>query len=521
MKVVKKMTENHNENNSLQNNEPLAEAEVPDESKAETNSAEQKEGNNSRWVRIKPFHFVMLLFFVVFLTAGITTFALAFGDEKVVEVGVPPRSEFNKLFEAYDILKKEYYDEIDQEALVDGAINGMMEALGDPYSDYMNQAEAESFHMGISSSFQGIGAEIQEKDGNIMVVSPIKGSPAEKAGLKPQDIILAVDGESISGYSATEAVNLIRGEKGTEVTLTIQRPGTEENMEITITRDEIPIQTVYGEMINDKIGKIQITSFSQNTTDELKQTIKDLEEQGMEGLVLDIRQNPGGLLTQAVSISSLFVPKDEVLFQVESKDGKVEQFVSAEENPIDIPTVVVIDEGSASASEILAAAVSESAGIPLVGKTTFGKGTVQTAFDFEDKSNMKLTSAKWLTPSGEWIHEKGVKPDYEVSLPEYAFLPYINPETELKESIQSKDVENAEKMLEVIGFNPGKVDGLFDENTKNAVLALQKEAKLEETGVLASDTTVELMNRFSTAIQENDPQIKKAIEVVTETLTKE
>ncbi|SNX68332.1 carboxyl-terminal processing protease [Bacillus oleivorans] len=519
MKVVKKMTENHNENNNLQNNEPLTEAEVKDETAEQ--ATEQKEGNGSRWVRIKPFHFVMLLFFVVFLTAGITTFALAFGDEKVVEVGVPTRTEFNKLFEAYDILKKEYYDELDQEALVDGAINGMMEALGDPYSDYMNQAEAESFHMGISSSFQGIGAEIQEKDGYIMVVSPIKGSPAEKAGLKPQDIILAVDGESISGYSATEAVNLIRGEKGTDVILTIQRPGAEETMDITITRDEIPIQTVYGEMINDSIGKVQITSFSQNTTDELRETIQELEEQGMEGLVLDIRQNPGGLLTQAVSISSLFVPKDEILFQVETKDGKVEQFVSAEENPIDIPVVVVIDEGSASASEILAAAVSESAGIPLVGKTTFGKGTVQTAYDFDDKSNIKLTSAKWLTPSGEWIHEKGVKPDYEVSLPEFAFLPYINPETELKESIQSKEVETAEKMLEVIGYNPGKVDGLFDENTKNAVLALQKAAKLEETGILSSDTTVELMNRFSASIQENDTQIQKAVEVITANMAKQ
>ncbi|WP_343800161.1 S41 family peptidase [Bacillus carboniphilus] len=484
----------------------------------ESENPEEPKENITRWVRIKPFHFVMLLFFVVFLTAGITTFALAFGDEKVVEVGVPTRTEFNKLFKAYDLLKDEYYDELDQTDIVDGAINGMLDALGDPYSDYMNQKEAENFHMNISSSFQGIGAEIQEKDGFIMVVAPIKGSPAEEAGLKPQDLIIAVDGKSISGYSATEAVTIIRGEKGTKVTLTIQRAGTDQPMDITITRDEIPIKTVYGEMINDHIGKIQITSFSTNTTEELKEALKELEAKGMKGLVLDIRQNPGGLLTQAVSVSSMFVPKGELLFQVEHNDGSIEQFASSESNPLDLPVVVVIDEGSASASEILAGAVSESAGIPLVGKTSFGKGTVQTAFDFEDGSNIKLTSAKWLTPNGNWIHEKGVKPDYEVSLPEFAFLPFLNPDLQLKESMQSQEVKTAETMLQVIGLEPGEVDGFFDEATKNAVLTLQKEAGLEETGILTAETTIELMSRLSVKIQESDTQVNKAVELLQQDL---
>lgn len=520
MKVVKTMTENKNE--EVQNQELTDEVNENNQVENEPTESMTEEKDGSKWVRIKPFHFVMLLFFVVFLTAGITTFALAFGDEKVVEVGVPtPRTEFNKLYKAYDLLKEEYYDDLNNSKLVDGAINGMLEALGDPYSDYMNEDEAENFHMNISSSFEGIGAEIQEKDGFIMVVSPIKGSPAEEAGIKPQDLIIAVDGKSLSGYSATDAVTLIRGEKGTKVTLTIQRPGTEQPIEITITRDEIPIKTVYGEMINESIAKVQITSFSDNTTMELTETLNQLEEQGMKGLVLDIRQNPGGLLTQAVSISNLLVPKGETLFQVEYSDGSIEKFASAEENPIDIPVVVVIDEGSASASEILASAVSESAGIPLVGKTTFGKGTVQTAYDFDDGSNIKLTSAKWLTPEGDWIHEKGIKPDYEVSLPEYAFLPFINPESELKESMQSQEVKTAESMLEALGYKPGEVDGFFDEATKTAVLSLQKDAGLKETGILTGETTFELMSQLSILLQENDTQINKAVDLIQKSLKTE
>ena len=184
-----------------------------DNDQQQTNN-ESKENNSSGFIQIRKFQFVMLIFFLVFATAGITTFALAFGDEKAVNVGVPERSEFQKLFEAYDALNNEYYKDLEQDDLVNGAINGMLESLEDPYSDYMNEEEAKRFEESITSSFEGIGAEIQEKDGHIMIVSPIKGSPAEKAGLRPNDKILEVDGESIQGLSVTDAVLKIRGEKG-------------------------------------------------------------------------------------------------------------------------------------------------------------------------------------------------------------------------------------------------------------------------------------------------------------------
>lgn len=467
---------------------------------------------HSSFIKMKKFKFVMLLFFLVFATAGITTFALAFGDEKAVNVGVTERSEFQKLYEAYDKLNENYFKDLDQDTLVNGAINGMLDSVGDPYSDYMNVEEAEKFQESISSSFEGIGAEIQEKEGYISIVSPIKGSPAEKAGLQPNDTITKVDDKSIQGMSVTDAVLLIRGEKGTKVTLTIQRPGQDKPMQVTITRDEIPIETVYAEMKKNGVAEIQITSFSENTYKELTEALNEMNDKGMKKLVLDLRQNPGGLLDQAVKISNLFVPEGEVLFQVEDSNGKVEKYVSESGQKIDVPTAVLVDNGSASAAEILAAAVSESNDIPLVGTKTFGKGTVQTAETFQDGSNMKFTTAKWLTPDGNWIHEKGITPDIEVKMPEYAQLPYINPEKELKESDLSDQVKTAEQMLNALDLNPGNVDGYYDEDTTKAVKQFQEKNEIEVTGTLNAETTVKLMSNLRDKLKENDPQVKKAIE---------
>ncbi|MBT2662470.1 S41 family peptidase [Bacillus sp. ISL-45] len=483
------------------------------------NKATETETKNS-FLRIKKFHFAMLLFFLVFLTAGITTFALAFGEDKPAVQVIREREEFAKLYDAYDTLKNDYFEEVDQEKLINGAIDGMLESLDDPYSDYMSQEDAKNFHQSLSSSFEGIGAEIQERDGFIFIVTPLKGSPAEKAGLQPEDKIMSVDGKSVQGMSTTEAVALIRGEKGTDVKLSILRQGGEKPVDVTITRDTIPIETVYGEMLDDGVAKVQITNFSQNTANELVNILNDLQKQGMKGLVLDLRQNPGGLLDQAIKISSLFVPEGEILFQVEDRAGNVKKYASENENKNNLPLVVIIDKGSASASEILAGAVSESAGVPLVGEKSFGKGTVQRAEDFSDGSNMKLTTEKWLTPEGNWIHKKGIKPDHEVSMPEYASLPFIDPETELKESTASEQVKAAQKMLKALGFDPGREDGFYDEKTKEAVIAFQKSKELEETGILKGSSTIELMNALREQIKNEDPQIQKAIEVLKQEMNK-
>nr|WP_249305805.1 S41 family peptidase [Lederbergia citrea] len=481
-----------------------------EEEKNLENSSEQQ-----TYIRMKKFKFIMLIFILVFSTAGITLGALSFGDEKAVNVGIPERKEFSKLYKAYDVLEGKYFQGIDNEILINGAIEGMVKSLDDPYSDYMSKEDNEKFQESISSSFEGIGAEIQEQKGNIVVVSPIKGSPAEKAGIMPNDKIITVDDKSIQGMSVSEAVLLIRGKKGTKVSLSIHRPGKKEEIKVTLIRDEIPINTVYSEMLKNGVAKISITSFSSHTDKDLASALDEMKDKGMKSLILDLRRNPGGLLDQAISISNLFVPNGNKLFQVAYRDGSIEEFVAKDGKKITVPTAVLIDGGSASAAEILAAAVSESANVPLIGEKSFGKGTVQTTEEFSDGSNIKYTMAKWLTPSGTWIHKKGIKPDIKVLLPDYANLPYIDPEIELKKSSMSNEVKAAKEMLKVLGYNPGKVDAYYNEETEKAVKEFQKAEKLKVTGILSGETTNELMTKLRDHLQKNDPQVKKAVEVLT------
>ena len=468
------------------------------------------------FIRMKTFYFIMLVFTLIIATVGITVFALTFGEDKAVEVNSPERQEFQKLYSAYDQIEAQYFEDVEEEALINGAINGMVEALGDPYSDYMDENEAAQFMEGISSSFEGIGAEVQERNGYVTVVSPIKNSPAEKAGVLPNDQILEVDGESIQGFSTTEAVMLIRGEKGTEVTLTIQRGENADPIDITIVRDEIPIETVYAEMVNDQVAHINITSFSENTYEELQQAIADMEEQGMEAAVLDVRQNPGGLLNTALDISNLFVEEGKEMFEVQAKGEEPEVYLATGGDKLDVPVTLLIDGGSASASEILAGAMSESAGVTLVGEKTFGKGTVQTANDLSDGSNLKFTTAKWLTPDGNWIHEEGIEPDEVVPYPEYASLPFLDTSVELKDGSISEQVQTAEKMLDALGFDVGEIDGVFEEEMEQAVTEFQEENDLEADGVLNEETMYAVMDQLREKINTEDPQLQEATDILME-----
>lgn len=474
------------------------------------------EESPSHTIKMKTFSFIMLVFLLIIATAGLTVFALTFGDDKAVEVNSPERREFEKLYTAYDQIQNQYFEEVDRDVLVNGAINGMVDSLEDPYSDYMNEEEASQFLEGISSSFQGIGAEVQERGGYVTVVSPIKNSPAEKAGVQPNDQILAVDGESIQGFTTTEAVMLIRGEKGTEVTLTIQRGENTEPLDITIVRDEIPIETVYAEMIGDNVAHIQVTSFSEDTYQELLDAIEDMEAEGMEAVVMDVRQNPGGLLDVALDISNLFIEDGKPLFEVQAKGAEPEIYMSSPGTKIEVPVTLLIDGGSASASEILAGAMNESADIQLVGEKTFGKGTVQTANDLQDGSNLKFTTAKWLTPDGNWIHEKGIEPDIEVAYPEYASLPVLDTSLELQDGVISDQVETAEQMLEALGYDVGDVDGVFEEQMTEAVETFQEENELEVTGILTGDSTFAVMDALRQKIEDEDPQLLEAKNILME-----
>ncbi|WP_368657220.1 S41 family peptidase [Metabacillus halosaccharovorans] len=424
---------------------------------------------------------------------------------------------FGKLRKTYEILQANYYEKVDTDQLVEGAIKGMVESLEDPYSVYMDVEEAKSFSENISSSFEGIGAEVQESNGNIMVVSPIKGSPAEEAGIKPKDIILKVDDKSVEGLSVNEAVMNIRGEKGTKVNLLIQRAGVGE-LTFTIKRDTIPLETVYSEVLDGNIGKIQITKFSETTGKELASALEELQNKKVKGLILDLRQNPGGLMDQALLMSDLFVPKGKNIMQVEDRTGAKEIYKAENDKDVDLPITVLIDGGTASAGEIMASALNESAGIPLVGEKTFGKGTVQTANGFDDNSSVKYTTAKWLTPDGTWIHDKGIEPTVKAELPDYANLPYINPENELKSGDSNAEVNAAQQMLKALGYTEVSVKGYFDEATEKVVKQFQEDNKLTVNGIITKDTTIKLMELIQKKIQENDTQLEKAISVLKENM---
>lgn len=468
-----------------------------------------------KFLRMKPFTLLMMMFLTILLTAGLTILALTFGEKKVVEVKVPiEREEFKKLYEAYDELNAKYYVDIDSNAVVNGAINGMFDALEDPYSDYMSKEEADNFNHGLSSSFQGIGAEIQERNGYITVVAPIKNSPAEKAGILPGDTITAVDGKSIQGYSASDAVMMIRGEKGTPVKLTIKRGESAKTINVTIIRDDIPIETVYGTMLEGNIAHIQITTFSKDTAKELLTLLTDYEKQGMKGIILDVRQNPGGYLDQAILIADLFVPEGKAIVQVQQKDSQPEVTYAKDGKKFEQPLVVLIDSGSASSSEILAGALSESAGAKLVGLTTFGKGTVQTVNPLQDGSSAKFTTGKWLTPNGNWVNDGGIQPDVEVSYPSYASLPALDASVEYKEGMTGEEVKAVEEMLTAVGYQAGKVDGIFDAQTSKAVIALQKAAQLQATGILTGDTAYALLDALRDKMKKEDPQLLQASKIL-------
>lgn len=433
--------------------------------------------------------------------------------------------DFEKIQAVYDTLMTDYYQGVDEETLIEGAITGMTESVGDPYTQYLNVEESSSLDESISASFEGIGAEVMKQGDNVMIVSPIAGSPAEEAGLQPNDVILKADDQELSGMTLNEAVSHIRGEKGSEVILTIRRGET--TFEVTVVRDTIPVETVIYQLDEEDptIGYITITSFSSPTYDDLIAAIEDLREQGAVSFVFDVRQNPGGLLQAGMKISNLFLGNGDIILQTQEKDQEPVSIVADDSTMGDFkvtePSVLLVDEGSASASEILAGAVSESGNVKLVGSKTFGKGTVQNVAAFDDNSELKITIAKWLTPSGEWINEKGIQPDVEVALPEYANLLIIDSTKTYQLGDVSQEVENLEKVLDALGYSVATVDGYFDETTQEAVKQFQTDQKLTVDGIVTAETATQLVESLRTLIEENDTQYEAAIKELQSTKTSE
>ncbi|WP_152655235.1 S41 family peptidase [Oceanobacillus sp. CFH 90083] len=427
-------------------------------------------------------------------------------------------ADLNKISQTFDLIKSNYIEDVDDNELVEGAIEGMLSTLEDPHTSYLDSEMMKQFNEQIESSFEGIGAEVSEVDGYITIVSPMKESPAEKAGLRPNDQVLSVDGESIEGLNVNEAVAKIRGEKGTDVVLEIQRSGVSDSFEVTIQRDTIPVETVYSEIHTEDgkdTGVIQITNFSEHTGEEFEEQLTDLENQGIDGLVIDVRGNPGGLLDVAEEILQQFVPSDMPYLQIEDADGNTEEYVSDLDEEKDYPISVLIDEGSASASEIIAVAMKEL-DYDIVGETSFGKGTVQQAIPLGDDSSVKMTTFKWLSPNGVWIDGDGVEPTIEQKQDDYYYsIPIqVTDDEPLTFDHTSEAVANMQVMLSGLGYDTGRTDGYFNEETENAVEEFQDDNDLEVTGEVDEETGGLIETQVIEKIRdgEDDRQLERSLE---------
>lgn len=470
---------------------------------------------------------LILLLISMVLSASATYFLLNWRWEERVreqqdlleipEGGAQENQDYlEKIGNAFHLIKTQYVGEVNEEKLTEGAIQGMLTVLNDPYSVYMNREEASRFSESLDSSFEGIGAEITKIDGKIIIVSPLKNSPAEKAGLKPYDQILKVDGADVTNKELNEVTLKIRGKKGTKVVLEILRNGLEKPISVEVKRDTIPIETVYSsleEANGKKIGYIEITSFSRDTGEEFADHLKKLERKKIAGLIIDVRGNPGGLLTSVEEIASQLITGDKPIVQIEKKDGERETIFSKLKKRKGYPIAVLTDEGSASASEILAAALKEGEGYPVIGERTFGKGTVQQQISLGDGSNMKLTMYKWLTPNGNWIHGKGIEPDVEVEQPALFHLQPLQLKGILKRDMNDEQIKQAQFILKELGYEPGRTDGYFDETTEAAVKVFQHDNRLPETGVI-DGKTAKAMEKVILEEKENkanDRQLKTSL----------
>ena len=355
---------------------------------------------------------VIVTAFGTFVAAN--TVAISLGNKVVIaKDDFETVKSMDKLLSLKEYIKGSYVEGAEDNKLIEGAIKGMFESLGDPYSVYMTKEEFKNFNESTKGSYGGIGVIVtRSEDGYVTVVAPIEDTPGEKAGLKTNDRIIKVDDKDVIGIELEAAVTLMKGKKGTEVKLTVMRDDVKEPKEFNITREEIILKTIKSNMMENNIGYIRISMFDEDTGVEFKKALTALTAKDMKGLIIDLRQNPGGFITQCVEVADELLDEGLVVY-TEDKAKKREDYKS-KNGKVEVPFVVLIDEGSASASEILSGAVKDRKAGLLIGTKSFGKGLVQSIEQLKDGSGMKLTTQKYYTPNGISINKIGIQPDIEV-----------------------------------------------------------------------------------------------------------
>ena len=338
--------------------------------------------------------------------------------------------DFGVFWQTWDKIVSEFDGKVDYQAMVNGAVGGMVNALGDPYTVFMNADQSKSFDAELEGSITGIGAEIGNKDNRVIIVAPIDDSPAMKAGIKAQDIVITIDGTDTTGMDLNTAVSKIRGDIGTKVKLQIQRG--DAKLDFEITREKVDTKSVKWEVKDSNIGYIEISRFDSNTTSLTKQATSELADKGVKAIILDLRNNPGGYLDSAVDVTSEFLKNGTVVTEKPTtRDGKEQKYSASGKGKLtdtNIPMVVLVNGGSASASEIVSGALQDSGRAILIGEKTFGKGSVQAIETLTGGASLRITIAHWFTPKGKNISKEGIAPDKEVKLTEADFKADLDPQ---------------------------------------------------------------------------------------------
>lgn len=369
---------------------------------------------------------ILIIGLVIGITCVLTNTQIVFANRGTgaavmqTATSILDQESIGKINELTAYAKVYYYNEMDAQEIKDSMYEGLIEGLGDKYSVYYNEEDYKELQLSTTGQYYGIGAGLtQDLDTMVVSITKVyKGTPSETAGLKNDDIIVTVDGVDGTSMEVSELVKLIRGEAGTTVHLEIYRPDTGEYLDFDVERADITLPSTDYEMLENGIGYILIDAFETDTAHQFSMAVEDLTAQGMKALILDVRYNPGGMITSVVEILDTILPEG-LLVYIEDKEGNRQEYTSKGNTYIDVPIAVLINEDSASASEILAGAIKDYSYGTLIGTTTFGKGIVQSIFPLADGDALKLTTAKYFTPNGNYIHEVGIEPDIEL---EYEYL---------------------------------------------------------------------------------------------------
>lgn len=367
---------------------------------------------------------VAVLVLVVILTSSGMGFAAGWYLRPNVSPTPAPASQsdiqqrFQIFWEAWNVIERDFNrdDPLDTQKMIYGAVSGMVRALGDPYTVFVEPAQAKIFDEDLEGSFEGIGATVDVVEGYLVIIETLQGSPAEQAGLRAGDIVLQADGKSLEGLDLMQAIAMIRGPKGSQVRLLIQRRDVAEPFEVSVVRAKIDLPTVSYRLLDNGIGYVRLTEFNNQATARLQGALREIMARKPKGLIFDMRGNPGGYLHIAVQVASQFI-RDGVIVTEKDHDGKVTEYKAEGRGlAFDVPLVVLVDGGSASAAEIVAGAIQDSGRGILIGRQTYGKGSVQTSHNFGDGSSLRVSIARWYTPKGHQLDGKGLTPEIAVPL---------------------------------------------------------------------------------------------------------